>query len=80
MLETGHTKLFVPPHLRVLHVSKDPQHSCKRTASNVVGVGRTAEHVSKLRQLLPEITLFENLTFGPSDGENLKKSFCTDCC
>eukprot|EP00439_Symbiodinium_sp_Y106_P070456 s563_g12.t1 len=41
----GHTKLFVPPHLRVLHVSKDPQ-------------------------LLPEITLFENLTFGPSDGQD----------
>ncbi|OLP98114.1 DNA polymerase alpha catalytic subunit [Symbiodinium microadriaticum] len=45
LLPTGHTKLFVPPHLRVLHVSKDPQ-------------------------LLPEITLFENLTFGPSDGQD----------
>ncbi|CAE7756423.1 potA [Symbiodinium pilosum] len=45
LLPSGHTKLFVPPHLRVLHVSKDPQ-------------------------LLPEITLFENLTFGPSDGQD----------
>mmetsp|Transcript_57538 Transcript_57538/g.134777 ORF Transcript_57538/g.134777 Transcript_57538/m.134777 type:complete len:975 (-) Transcript_57538:79-3003(-) len=45
LLPTGHTKLFVPPHLRVLHVSKDPQ-------------------------MLPEISLFENLTFGPSDGQD----------
>eukprot|EP00913_Durusdinium_trenchii_P013705 g12868.t1 len=41
----GHAKLFIPPHLRVLHVSKDPQ-------------------------ILPEISIFENLTFGPTDGQD----------
>lgn len=45
LLPTGPDKLFVPPHLRVLHVSKNPQ-------------------------ILPEISLFENLTFGPSDGQD----------
>eukprot|EP00930_Biecheleria_cincta_P082408 TRINITY_DN72142_c0_g1_i1.p1 TRINITY_DN72142_c0_g1~~TRINITY_DN72142_c0_g1_i1.p1 ORF type:complete len:990 (+),score=145.86 TRINITY_DN72142_c0_g1_i1:90-3059(+) len=37
--------MFVPPHLRVLHVTKEPQH-------------------------LPQNSLFENLTFGPSGGED----------
>jgi len=55
LLPSGPSKLFVPPHLRVLHVSKNPQ-------------------------ILPEISLFENLTFGPSDGQDEEPERVLEIC
>ena len=61
----------MPPHLRVLHVSKDPQHG--RNQEEYKDAVDSVNVMAVLRQLLPEITLFENLTFGPSDGERLSR-------